>query len=114
MVFGGNQMTSSKVFKGLCAGVVIALALAGCSREYGYSRSAFNTKFLDKTLDQVLADVGQADAVEKPTPQTTILVYAKRTFDQENGNSKDAAVRVTFKSDASGKQVYTSTEFQAE
>ncbi len=107
-------MTALKVLRGLCAGVVVALAVVGCTREYGYSRSAFNTKFLDKTLEQVLADVGQADAVEKPTPQTTILVYAKRTFDQENGNSKDAAVRVTFKADANGKQMYTSTEFQAE
>jgi hypothetical protein len=107
-------MATLKIIKGLAAGVIVALALVGCSREYGYSRSAFNTKFLDKTLEQVLSDVGQADAVEKPSPQTTILVYAKRTFDQENGNSKDATVRVTFKADASGKQMYASTEFQAE
>jgi hypothetical protein len=41
-------------------------------------------------------------------------VYAKKTFDQENANGKDASARVTFKKNAAGALVYAGIEFVAE
>jgi len=89
----------------------LLLAASGCSREHGFSRSAFNTKFLDKTVEEAQDAAGKPDSVETPDANTVVLVYNKRTFDQENGNAKDAAVRVTFKKAANGKMMHAGTEF---
>jgi hypothetical protein len=94
----------------LCTAVVIA----GCSSEYGFSRTAFNSKFLDKTIEQGEDAAGKATSVESVDANTKVLVYAKKTFDQENANGKDASARVTFKKNAAGIFVYASIEFVAE
>jgi hypothetical protein len=88
--------------------------IAACSRDYGFSRTAFNGKFVDKTVEQGEDTAGKAESVETPSPDTKILVYKRKTFDQENGNAKDAAVRVTFKKGGSGAFVYASVEFVPE
>jgi hypothetical protein len=88
--------------------------LGACSSEYGFSRTAFNSKFLDKTIEQGEDTAGKAESIETPNAETKVLVYKKKTFDQENGNSKDAAVKVTFKKNASGAYVYSSVEFLPE
>jgi len=90
------------------------LTLSGCSRDYGYSRSAFGSKFIDKTVEQAQESAGKADAIENPDPNTVVLVYRRKTFNQENANSKDALVKVTFKKDASGVARYSSIDFQDE
>jgi hypothetical protein len=106
-------MTS--IFKFLTALViaVASLTLVGCS-EYGYSRTAFNSKFLDKTIAQAEEAGGKADAIESPTPDTKVLVYKRKTFDQENGNAKDGSARITFKKNASDVYMYASVEFVPE
>jgi hypothetical protein len=90
-----------------------SLAMVGCS-EYGYSRTAFNSKFLDKTIAQAEESGGKADAIESPTPDTKVLVYKRKTFDQENGNAKDGSARITFKKNASDVYMYASVEFVPE
>jgi hypothetical protein len=94
----------------LCA----ASLVAGCSSEYGFSRTAFNSKFLDKTIEQGEEAAGKATSMETVDANTKVLVYAKKTFDQENANGKDASARVTFKKNAAGAFVYSGIEFIAE
>lgn len=96
------------------AAVVAALSLGACSSDYGYSRSAFNAKFVDKTEEAAVQSAGQPVRVETPDDSTHVLVYLKKTFDQENGNSKDAAAKVTFKKNAAGAYLYAGIDFQAE
>jgi hypothetical protein len=94
--------------------ILVLLALAACSRDYGFSRTAFNGKFVDKTIEQGEDSAGKAESTENPTPDTKVLVYKRKTFDQENGNAKDAAVKVSFKKNASGAFIYASVEFVPE
>jgi len=98
----------------LAAAIVAALALSGCNRDYGFTRSAFNAKFVDKTEDAAIDTAGKPERIEAPDADTHVLVYAKKTFDQENGNARDALASVTFKKDASGKYVYAGIDFQPE
>jgi hypothetical protein len=92
----------------------LVVFLASCSRDYGFSRTAFNGKFVDKTLEQGEDTAGKAESIETPSADTKVLVYKRKTFDQENGNAKDAAVRVSFKKNAAGAFVYASVEFVPE
>jgi hypothetical protein len=94
--------------------ICVTLLVAACSRDYGFSRTAFNGKFVDKTIEQGEDTAGKAESVETPSADTKVLVYKKKTFDQENGNAKDAAVKVTFKKTTSGSFVYASVEFVPE
>jgi hypothetical protein len=92
----------------------LVVVLVACSRDYGFSRTAFNGKFVDKTIEQGEDTAGKAESTETPSPDTKVLVYKRKTFDQENGNAKDAAVKVSFKKDAKGAFVYASVEFVPE
>ena len=87
------------------------LALAACSVDYGQTRSSFQIKVAGKSLDEALDAAGKPAREETNAAGDRILVYDKKTFDQENANAKDAAVRVYFKKDASGKLVYSNIEF---
>jgi hypothetical protein len=93
---------------------LLVVFVAACSRDYGYSRTAFNGKFVDKTVEQGEEAAGKAEAVETPNTDTKVLVYKRKTFDQENGNTKDGSVRVTFKKNPAGAFVYASVEFVPE
>jgi hypothetical protein len=104
-----------KFSKSVATFCLFAFALvAGCSSEYGFSRTAFNSKFLDKTIEQGEDAAGKPTSVEVIDANTKVLVYAKKTFDQENANGKDASARVTFKKNAAGALVYAGIEFVAE
>jgi uncharacterized lipoprotein len=98
------------------AAIAIALAagLAGCSRDHGYSRSAFNGKFVDRTEAAAIESAGAPARIEEPDANTHVLVYERKTFDQENGNAKDALVKVTFRKDAAGVMTYAGIDFQAQ
>ena len=52
--------------------------IAACSRDYGFSRTAFNGKFVDKTIEQGEDTAGKAASIETPSPDTKILVYPRR------------------------------------
>ena len=96
----------------------VALALvasaAGCSRDYGFTRSAFGSKFVDRTEQAAVDAAGTPARVEEPDADTHVLVYERKTFNQEDGNAKDALVRVTFRKDEAGQFVYAAIDFQAE
>ncbi|MFN9774250.1 MAG: hypothetical protein ACK54X_16715 [Burkholderiales bacterium] len=100
----------------LIAAVALALAasLAGCSRDHGFSRSAFGSKFIDRTEESAVENAGAPARIETPDANTHVLVYERKTFNQEDGNAKDALVKVTFRKDAAGKFMYAAIDFQAE
>lgn len=87
-------------------------AIAGCSGEYGYTRSVFQGKVVDRTASQIEDFAGKPDAVETISPEEVVWTYNKRTFDSENANSKDAAVKITLKKDKkTGEMAYASIDF---
>src|SRR5512145_2092408 len=94
--------------------MVAMLALAACSVDYGQTRSSFQLKVAGKSLEEAVDAAGKPTREENRGPDEKVLVYAKKTFDSENQNAKDAAVRVFFKKDASGKFQYSSIEFVPE
>ena len=103
-----NRLTLAAVAFALVA------ATAGCSRDYGFTRSAFGSKFVDRTEQAAIESAGKPARVEEPDADTHVLVYDRKTFNQEDGNSKDALVKVTFKKDKAGQYVYAAIDFQAE
>ena len=97
----------------------IALALAAAALlvacDYGQSRSSFQLKVAGKSLDEARDAAGKPLREEKRGEDEVVLVYEKKTFDSENMNAKDAAVRVTFKKDPkTGKFEYWGIEFVPE
>ena len=89
-----------------------ALALAACSVDYGQTRSSFQLKVAGKTLEEAKEAAGKPAREEPRGADEVVLIYEKKTFDNENQNAKDAAVRVTFKKDAkSAKFEYWGIEF---
>jgi|SRR5687767_2593263 hypothetical protein len=91
-----------------------ALSLAACSVDYGQTRSSFQLKVAGKSLEDAVSAAGKPTREENRGNDEKVLVYEKKTFDSENQNAKDAAVRVFFKKDASGKFQYSSIEFVPE
>ncbi len=88
------------------------LAVTGCSNEYGFSRSVFQGKVVDRSAADIESSVGKADAVENLATGEVVWTFNKRTFDAENANANDAAVKVTLKKDAkSGALAYASIDF---
>lgn len=87
--------------------------LAAC--EYGQSRSSFQLKVAGKTLEEAREAAGKPVHEEQRSADEVVLVYEKKTFDSENMNAKDAAVRVTFKKDPkTGKFEYWGIQFVPE
>ena len=89
-------------------------AFAACSVDYGQTRSSFQLKVAGKSLEEAVSAAGKPTREENRGADEKVLVYEKKTFDSENQNAKDAAVRVFFKKDASGKFQYSSIEFVPE
>ena len=94
--------------------LALAAATAGCSRDYGFTRSAFGSKFVDRTEQAAIDAAGKPARVEEPDADTHVLVYERKTFNQEDGNAKDALVKVTFRKDKAGQYVYAAIDFQPE
>jgi hypothetical protein len=95
--------------------IAALVAIAGCSVDYGQTRSSFQLKVAGKSLEEALDAAGKPAREEQRGPDEKVLIYEKKTFDSENQNAKDAAVRVTFKKDAkSGKFEYWGIEFVPE
>lgn len=91
------------------------IVLAGCSGEYGYSRSVFQGKVVDRPAAEIESFAGKPDAVDKLTSGDEVWTYSKRTFDAENGNAKDAAVKITLRKDLkSGALAYADIDFVAQ
>ena len=95
------------------AGVFAALLMtAGCSGEFGYSRSVFQGKVVDRPAAEIEASVGKPDAVQNLATGEVVWTFNKRTFDAENANANDAAVKVTLKKDTkSGSLTYAGIDF---
>ena len=97
----------------LCAGMFASLlAIGACSGDYGYSRSVFQGKVVDRPAAEIEESVGKPDAVQTLATGEVVWTFNKRTFDSENANANDAAVKVTLKKDPkSGALVYASIDF---
>ncbi len=89
----------------------LGLVLVACSGEHGYTRSSFQLKVVDKSAAEIESYAGKPDAVDNLKSGEVIWTFNKRTFDSENANSKDAAVKVTLKKGADGKLVYSGIDF---
>ena len=87
------------------------LTLFACSGEYGYTRSSFQLKVVDKPASDIESFAGKPDAVDNLTSGEVVWTFNKRTFDSENANAKDAAVKVTLKKGADGKLAYSGIDF---
>jgi hypothetical protein len=95
--------------------VAVAVALAACSVEYGQTRSSFQLKVAEKSLDEAISAAGKPTREEDRGPSEKVLVYEKKTFDSENQNAKDARALVTFKKDpTTGQFKYWGIEFVPE
>ena len=92
----------------------VVLALAACSVDYGQTRSSFQLKVAGKSLEEAKDAAGKPAREEPRGADEMVLVYEKKTFYSENMNAKDAAVRVIFKKDASGKFMFSSIEYVPE
>ena len=93
----------------------LILAIAGCSGEYGYSRSVFQGKVVDRAAADIESFAGKPDNLDRLSGGDEVWTYNKRTFDAENGNSKDAAVKVTLRKDPkSGIMMYAEIDFVAQ
>ena len=65
----------------LAALAATVIALAGCSGEYGYSRSVFQGKVVDRPAAEIESFAGKPDNVDKLTGGDEVWTYNKRTFD---------------------------------
>jgi hypothetical protein len=96
----------------ICGAFSAVLLAAGCSGEYGYSRSVFQGKVVDRSAQDIEAFAGKPDAVDTLSSGDVIWTFNKRTFDSENANANDAAVKVTLKKDAkTGAMMYSGIDF---
>lgn len=93
----------------ICA---LSLLASGCSGEYGFSRSVFQGKVVDRSATDIESSIGKPDAVENLATGEVIWTFNKRTFDAENANANDSAVKVTLKNNAkTGVLAYTGIDF---
>ena len=75
---------------------------AGCS-DSGHPRGMFTGRVVDKTEEEVVADIGKPASVDKSNPGRVKWVYKKKTFDPDNMNAPDNETILVFKRDTSGK-----------
>ena len=109
MKFSITRTTRQAFLAGVCATV---LAAAGCSSEYGFSRSVFQGKVVDRPATEIESSVGKPDAVQNLATGEVVWTFNKRTFDAENANANDAAVKITLKKDPkTGVLAYASIDF---
>ena len=78
------------------------LAGVGCS-DSGHPRGLFTGRVVDKTEDEITADIGKPESVDKTNPERVKWVYKRKTFDPDNMNTPDAETVLVFKRDAGGK-----------
>ena len=96
----------------MAAVCALALLAGACSNEYGFSRSVFQGKIVDRSAADIESSVGKPDAVENLSTGEVVWTFNKRTFDAENANANDAAVKVTLKKDAkTGTLAYAGVDF---
>ncbi len=97
------------IVSGVCAALLL---VAGCSGEFGYSRSVFQGKVVDRAAPDIESFAGKPDAVDNLATGEVVWTFNKRTFDSENANANDAAVKVTLKKDPkSGTLKYADIDF---
>ena len=106
------QRLSARV---LACGIVAAVLItSGCSGEYGYTRSVFQGKVVDRSAEEIESFAGKPDSVDTLSGGDIVWTFNKRTFDSENANAKDAAVKITLKKDAkTGALKYSEIDFVA-
>lgn len=82
--------------------VAAMLLIAGCGDIFGHDE--FDKMVLKRTEEQVTADVGKPEAVDKSNPARVIWTYYSKTYDIENQNKRDSKTLLIFTpGDAKGK-----------
>ena len=73
----------------LAASLVVAtvIVFTGCSGEYGYSRSVFQGKVVDRPAVEIESFAGKPDNIDRLASGDEVWTYNKRTFDAESGNA---------------------------
>ena len=95
--------------------IAVSGVIAGCSGEYGYSRSVFQGKVVDRPASEIESFAGKPDSVDRLASGDLVWTYNKRTFDAESGNAKDAAVKITLHKDPkTGALGYADIDFVAQ
>ena len=87
---------------GAVALAALLAAGAGCS-DSGHPRGMFTGRVVDKTEEEVTADIGKPESIDKSNPERVKWIYKKKTFDPDNMNTPDAETVLVFKRDAAGK-----------
>jgi hypothetical protein len=87
---------------GAVALATFLLGTVGCSGS-GHPRGMFSGRVVDKTEDEVTADIGKPESVDKSNPERVKWVYKRKTFDPDNMNTPDNETILVFKRDAGGK-----------
>ncbi|QJR10261.1 hypothetical protein DSM104443_01315 [Usitatibacter rugosus] len=76
--------------------------LAACS-DSGHPRGMFTGRVLDKTEDEIVADIGKPASIDPSSPDRVKWIYKKKTFDPDNMNTPDPETILVFKRDPAGK-----------
>ncbi len=109
MVFPYTRALHKVLSIGVCAALLLVV---GCSGDYGYSRSVFQGKVVDRNAADIESFAGKPDAVDALATGEIVWTFNKRTFDSENANANDAAAKVTLKKDPkSGALMYAGIDF---
>ncbi len=87
---------------GAAAFAAVAILSAGCS-DSGHPRGMFTGRVMDKTEEEVVADIGTPASIDKSNPERLKYVYKRKTFDPDNMNTPDNETILILKRDASGK-----------
>jgi hypothetical protein len=95
---------------GLAAITVALVACNSGTKEYPFSRDSFMGGINGKTMEEVIAKLGDPKERTNTNPEAPTLTYFKMTFDSSD-QSKDPSTTITFKKDASGKFVVDKIEF---
>lgn len=91
---------------------VAALVLGGCTGA-GYSRGLFQGFVVNKTEAEIIDQMGKPLEIDRKNPESPVLVYKEKTFDENNGNRVDPETLIYLhKDDKSGKVVAYDLSFR--
>jgi hypothetical protein len=100
-----HRLLTTSRFARLLGALALAtffLAATGCSGS-GHPRGMFTGRVMDKTEDEIVADIGKPESIDKTAADRVKWIYKKKTFDPDNMNTPDAETVLVFKRDAAGK-----------
>lgn len=97
-----NIFNVSSLKKTLAVGSVVAagLLLSGCGDLY--DRADFAKSVQSKSEAEIRKSIGKPTAVDSSNPERVVWTYTSTTFDNANGNKRDAKTIVVLKPEKPG------------